>query len=361
MTSDILFEEHGPWGVIRLNRPKALNAITREMGAEMDEQLTVWAGRNDIRAVMIEGEGDRAFCAGGDIRWLHDVGRTDPAEATTFFRTEYTMNARIAAFPKPYVALMDGIVMGGGVGLSAMASHRVVTDRTLWAMPECGIGLMPDVGSSYFLRRLGAVGYYLGLVGARLTAADCLSIGLGTTHVEADGLTDLRHALLIDPLEGDAHASVDEVLRRAQSAPPEAALDNDRQDIERLFTDIPSIEILLDRLEKDKSELAQRALASLRVTSPTSQKLTLALFNGAPEPFNDCIAREYCAAAHLMASHDFHEGVRAQIVDKDKSPRWSPKDWSAVTDELIDTYFDIPPGGPLNLSSIDKMGQRGAR
>ncbi len=348
----IFCDKVGEWGVITLARPKALNSLTKEMCATLDAALIRWADDDEVKAVLIEGAGEKAFCAGGDIRWLYDAGQQDPAAAATFFRVEYLMNARIAAFPKPYVALMDGVTMGGGVGVSLSASHRIATDRTLWAMPECGIGLIPDVGGTYLLSRLpGGLGYYLGLTGRRLSGQDCLDAEIATHLVPAAEVAALREILLGLALGSEAKGAIDAALKAYRPGRPGPLIDQVR-DIDTYFMQISSVAALVEKLRRVETDFAKKALTGLKSGSPTSLVLTHRLIKEAPEAINDCLMKEFCAAARLMAGPDFHEGVRAQIIDKDRRPQWSPGRLTDVEDEVIGAYLTPPADGPLDLSGV---------
>lgn len=353
MVEDVQIETAGPWGIVTLTRQAALNALTLEMCEAIDTALARWARDPDIKAVLVEGAGEKAFCAGGDIRWLAGHGPGGASEASRFFRAEYRMNARIHAFPKPFVALMDGICMGGGVGLSHQASHRIVTERTMWAMPECGIGLIPDVGATYLLPRLaGGLGPWLGLTGARLTGPGCLGSGLATHYLSADRLVALRGALLGLPLADEASASIDAALVGYCEHPEDPAAPQ-RADIDRLFTNIESLPTLLIELDGEGTDLAAAALKSIRRASPTSLVLTLESLRSAPAGFNDCLAREFNVVFHLMANHDFHEGVRAQVIDKDRNPTWQPATLDDVTQAQLAEYYRVPQDGGLDLSAVE--------
>ena len=349
MTRDLLFSREGDWGVVTLNRPQALNSLTAEMCRAFDQQLRTWAEDDQVRAVLIEGAGEKSFCAGGDIRWLATTAKDDPAQAAAFFRTEYKLNNLIADFAKPYIALMDGICMGGGVGVSGMADRRVVSERTMWAMPECGIGLIPDVGASYMLNQLeGGLGLYLGLTGARLRGGDCVAAGVGTHFVGAEQIDVLRASLLQADLAGDGLVAIDAVLNSAVQ-PVESGLDASRPDIDRFFGAVQSMAALNASLEADGGDFAAGCLDMMKAGSPTSQVLTIRLLNDAPGTFSQCIAREFQVAAHLMEGPDFLEGVRALIIDKDRNPKWQPSQVEEVSEERIDWYFTEPEGGPLAL------------
>ena len=345
----VRFDRQGAWGVVTLARPKALNSLTREMCARIDAQLRSWADDDAVAAVLIEGEGERAFCAGGDIRWLATTARDDPQEAAGFFRTEYRLNALIARYPKPYIALMDGICMGGGVGVSAMAGRRIVTERTIWAMPECGIGMIPDVGASYVLSRMpGGLGLYLALTGDRLSGEDCLVTGIATHLVPSGGIGACRDALLGSDLSGDALAAIDRALKSHEDANP-GGIVGSLKDIDHHFTAPRSLGDLMDDLDKHGGAFGEGALEKIRPGSPTSMALTFRLLKEAPATFDDCIRREFCVTAHLMEGPDFLEGVRAQIIDKDRKPAWQPSRIEDVDPARIDWYFTEPAGGPLVL------------
>ncbi|MCQ8185927.1 enoyl-CoA hydratase/isomerase family protein [Parvularcula maris] len=349
MTDDIRFSREGAFGVVTLARPKALNSLTAAMCAAMDSQLRGWAGDDGVRAVLIEGEGERAFCAGGDIRWLATTAKEDPVEAATFFRTEYRLNDLIAGYDKPYIALIDGICMGGGVGVSAMADRRIATTNTLWAMPECGIGLVPDVGASYVLPKLeGGLPLYLGLTGARLDGGACVAAGVATHLVEAERTGELREALIGTDLSGDVLAAIDSVLGGFHVR-VDSDLSAQRGDIDRLFSSVQSAEKLTEALRADGSDFAARCLKLMAPGSPTSQELTVRLLNGAPGSFSECITREFRVTSRLLEGPDFHEGVRAQIIDKDRDPKWQPDSLGEVTEEMLDRYFQEPEGGDLRL------------
>jgi len=343
------FAKEGAWGVITLDRPKALNSLTLDMCLSMQGQLEAWATDDSVTAVLIEGAGDRAFCAGGDIRWLASTAKDDPLKAASFFRTEYKMNNYIAHYPKPYVALVDGVCMGGGVGVSATAVRRIMTKRTIWAMPECGIGLMPDVGASYILNQLpGGLGLYLALTGARMTGEDCLAGGIATHTIDDERLSAVREGLLQADLAGDPLKAIDAVADQ-WAIEPQGDYLAIRDDIDRLFTNVQSFEALFQSLE-GAGAFGDKALAAIRPGSPTSLALTLRLLNEAPKTFSECIVREFCVAAHLMEGPDFLEGVRAQIIDKDRNPNWQPSELSAVEPGALDRYFEPPSDGPLALN-----------
>lgn len=344
---DILFDRLGGCGVVTLSRPRSLNALTLEMCRDLRRTLLDWADDDGIVCVVIRGAGDRAFCAGADIRRLHDEAKRDPVGASRFFHEEYRLNALIHRHAKPYVALIDGIVMGGGVGLSVHGSFRVAGDRTLFAMPETGIGLFPDVGGGYFLPRLeGGLGLYLALTGARADAADCLAAGIATHFTPSDRTGDLLAGLSRASNASDVKA----ILDRFAVTPPPAMIEARRADIARLFGDPSDFDAFWRRLERDESDFAIETLATLGRMSPTSMKVTFEqMRRGARLSFDDVMRMEYRIARRCMEGRDFFEGVRAQVIDKDRQPRWSPATLSAVSDADVARYFEPLPDMELEL------------
>ena len=352
---DIRLEHRGGLVVVTLNRPRALNALTMPMCQRLAAGLTSWQADPSVHAVLIKGAGERAFCAGGDIRWLYGVLTSEGvAAAVRFYALEYPMNAQLHHFAKPYIALLDGITMGGGVGVSVHGSHRVVTERTVFAMPETGIGLFPDVGATYVLPRLpGGLGIHLGLTGARLGAADCLYAGLGTHHVAADRLEALEDALAQADLSSDAFAAVDRVLDHFQSRAGESDLPALQERIDHSYRRA-SLEDVLVALAAEPSGWGRSQLEQIRTKSPTSLAVTFRqLCNGATLDFDAAMRLEYRLVQRFMAGHDFREGVRARIIDKDNRPRWRPERLAAVRATDVDAYFAPLPGGDL---ALDKPG-----
>ena len=339
-SEDILFEVSGGLALVTLNRPVALNALTTDMIHRFDAQLAAWEKDPAVRRVAVRGAGEKAFCAGGDIRALYDGrGKAITAE---FFRSEYRLNRRIFHYPKPYIALMDGITMGGGVGVSVHARHRVVCEATMLAMPETGIGLFPDVGATYFLPRMpGRLGPYMALTGARLRAADCLYGGLADHFVPA-----ARHDDLIEALRSE-HV-VDAVLRDFVADPGASALARGRDAIDRCFAG-DAVEALEAALAAEGGEWAEKTLKTMAGRSPTSQKIALRqIALGAGLDFDDCMRLEFRLSQHCMARHDFFEGVRAVVIDKDQTPQWKPARLADVSDALVAEYF--APLGPAELT-----------
>lgn len=351
---EIRFTRRGDLMVVTLDRPHALNALTLPMCHALAEGLRAWQGDPAVGAVLIKGEGERAFCAGGDIRWLHGVLTTEGVEAACrFYAVEYPMNARLHHFTKPRIALLDGIVMGGGVGVSVHGSHRIVTERTLFAMPETGIGLFPDVGATHFLPRLpGAIGMYLGLTGARLGAADCLYAGIGHAHLPSERLDDLEAALAEADLGDDPHRAVDQVLRGFHQDPGEPELAGLRARIDACFGG-ERLDEVVAALREEASGWGLTQIEVLDSKSPTSLAVTFRqLEEGVALDFNDAMRLEYRLVQRFMDGHDFREGVRALIVDKDNQPRWRPATLAEVTPADVDAYFAPLPDGELGLAGI---------
>ncbi|MEX2616584.1 MAG: enoyl-CoA hydratase/isomerase family protein [Alphaproteobacteria bacterium] len=332
--TDVLFDNRDGIAVITLNRPQALNALTMAMVDTLYDRMAEWAVDESVRAVVIRGAGDRAFCAGGDVVAVAE-SRNEPGNTLRedFFRTEYRMNRLIHHFPKPYIALMHGVTMGGGVGLSVHGHCRVVTERTMLAMPETGIGLFPDVGGSHFLPRCpGAIGLYLALTGARLNAADCLYAGI------ADSLIPVaEHDSLIDDLRGGADLDMAFAARAAEPGP--SALEAEREAIDRCFSK-NSVEEIEAALAAEGTDWAVRMRHHMADKSPLCQKIAMRqLREGASLDFDACMMMEYRLSQHCMAGHDFFEGVRALLVDKDKKPQWQPATLGEVSDAMVDGYF----------------------
>ena len=340
-TEDVLFEAQHGVGTITLNRPKALNALTLDMIHRISPQLAAWQEDSTVKAVVIRGAGERAFCAGGDVRAVWEAGRQGDRMTEDFFREEYRLNRLIHTFAKPYVALIDGITMGGGVGLSVHGSHRIAGDRTMLAMPEVGIGLFPDVGGSYFLPRLpGRLGLFLALTGWRLHAADAIHCGVATDYVPSDRVDDLMAALTaLDWSKDGAETLVDQVIDRFKADPGPAELGAHQDLIEHCFS-ARSVESILHALDESGDEWGAKVARIIRKQSPTSLKVTFAqLEKGAALDFDQAMIQEYRMSQAFMAGGDFYEGIRAVLVDKDNQPKWSPGDLAAVTPEAVESYF----------------------
>ena len=347
---EIIFEQKGQLGVITLNRPKALNALTHEMALALNATLRAWTSDQTIAAVLIKGAGEKAFCAGGDVVKLYQEGKAGGDYPARFYHDEYVCNAAVKHFPKPYIALIDGIVMGGGVGVSVHGSHRIATERTLFAMPETGIGLFPDVGGTYFLPRCpGEVGMYLGLTGDRLKAADTIYAGVANSFVNSADLPALEDALASMTFSADPFNDVDLLISVYAGDAGESSLPNFRLLIDRHFSN-ETVEEIITNLDQEDDEWAVRVVKTLRQKSPTSLKLTFAqIRKGAVEGFDACMKLEWRMVNRVVKGVDFYEGVRALLIDKDQKPVWSPAALEDVSEADIDAYFAALDTGDLEI------------
>jgi enoyl-CoA hydratase len=337
---DLIVRREGSAGVIRLNRPKAINAVTLEMSLGIDAALDRFESDPAIAVVLLEGAGERGLCAGGDIRGLYDSSRAGGDLGKIFWRQEYIMNARIAKFPKPYIAFMDGLVMGGGVGLSAHARHRVVTERTKLAMPEVGLGFFPDVGGTWLLSRSpGEIGTYFGLTGQTMNGPDAIHARFADAVVPASRLPALREVLTgIRP--GTASGEVKTLIDGFATGETEGPVAAMQADIDRWFSH-DRMEDILAALEGDGSQFAQSTLKALNEKSPRGMVVALKLLRlgRRSSSLKQCLVREYRAALEVFRSDDFREGVRAAVIDKDRNPRWSPSRVEDVTPAMLAPYF----------------------
>jgi enoyl-CoA hydratase len=337
---DLIVRREGAAGVIRLNRPKAINAVTLEMFRDVDKALDAFEVDPAVGLVLLEGAGERGLCAGGDIRALYEDSKVRGDLGKILWREEYILNARIAKFAKPYVAFMDGIVMGGGVGLAAHGSHRVVTDRTKLAMPEVGLGFFPDVGGTWLLSRSpGETGTYFGLTGQTMNGPDAVYAGFADAVVPAAKLAGLREALTKIPAGAsstDVKALIDG-FATGETAGPVAAL---QPRIDNWFAH-DRMQDIFAALHRDGSELALATLKTLNEKSPRGMVVTLNLLRLARKSssLEECLVHEYRAALEVFASDDFREGVRAAVIDKDRNPKWSPPRIEDVTPEMVAPYF----------------------
>jgi enoyl-CoA hydratase len=337
---DLIARREGSAGIIRLNRPRAINAVTLEMFRDIDKALDAFEADPAIGVVLLEGAGERGLCAGGDIRALYESSLVKGDLGRILWREEYILNARIAKFAKPYVSFMDGIVMGGGVGLSAHSSHRVVTERTKLAMPEVGLGFFPDVGGTWLLARApGEIGTYFGLTGQTMNGPDAVYAGFADAVVPSAKLAVLREALAKVP-RGVSAAEVTRVIdgfASGETSGPVAAIE---PQIDRWFGHDQMHDIVA-ALQADGSELAQATLKTLNEKSPRGMVVALKLLRlaRASSSLEACLVREYRAALEVFASDDFREGVRAAVIDKDRNPKWSPSRIDDVTPEMVAPYF----------------------
>jgi enoyl-CoA hydratase len=346
---DIIVREQSALRRLTLNRPKALNAITLDMSITMTAMMRAWASDPAAGAVMIDGAGERGFCAGGDIRALYDAAKAGDPLPQKFWAVEYHLNVMIARYRKPVVAIMDGVVMGGGIGLAGHAAHRVVTERSAIAMPEVGIGFFPDIGASFPLARApGSAGTYLALTGDRMNAADTIYCGLADIHIPTARLAEIPRAL------ADCR-STDDVRKRLGelSAPPAPGkLAAARPWIDACYG-ADAVEDIFARLALSDAEAARAALATMKKASPTSLKITLRNMRDAAKfkRIEECFVQDYRIALACVAGHDLIEGIRATIVDKDRNPHWRPPTLEEVTPTIVARHFQSV--GALELKFED--------
>ncbi|WP_156841389.1 enoyl-CoA hydratase/isomerase family protein [Novosphingobium aquimarinum] len=335
MTEELLTRRAGAVAYCTLNRPKAIHALTHEMCRDMSEALQSWEGDDAVKAVIIDHSEGRGFCSGGDINLLRQSALNDEGKAgRAFFYDEYRLNHQIFTYPKPVVAFMDGITMGGGVGISQPATFRVATENTRFAMPETGIGLFPDVGGGWYLSRLeGRIGQFLAITGARLDGAECLWAGLATHYLPAEALPEAKRRI-------EAGHDIAGVLSSLATTPPDPKIAPHAATIRRHFAS-DRLEDILTSLEKDDSEWAAKELATLRSKSPQACKVSLRQLKESKSlgDFADNMAMEYRIASRVLTKPDFAEGVRAVIVDKDHAPKWNPATPEGVSAETLDAIF----------------------
>jgi enoyl-CoA hydratase len=335
VSDDVLISVEQGVGRIRLNRPKAIHALTTQMCEAMSAALLQWRHDPAVELVIIDHAEGRGFCAGGDVVMLARSGNEDASDARHFFFAEYRLNHLLFTYPKPTIAIMDGITMGGGVGISQPCEFRIATENTRLAMPETGIGLFPDVGGGWYLSRLnGRVGQFMALTGARLDGAECHYLNLATHYVEQAGLEELVERVIKAPERAKG------ALGAASNYVPDAKIEANLPQITRLFAS-DRLEDVLAALEAEDSDWAQSELATLRTKSPLSCKVSLRLLaDGAHRAsFADEMTAEYALAGRVVRTHDFREGVRALLIDKTGDPQWEPAAPEDVTDEMLDVLF----------------------
>jgi enoyl-CoA hydratase/carnithine racemase len=346
--ADILFERRGTAGVAILNRPQALNAVTHAMVRALAEQLAAWAVDNAVTRVIVTAAPGRAFSAGGDLRALYELGRAGRYdEALAYWWDEYRLNALIKHYRKPYVALIDGVVMGGGVGISIHGSHRVAGDAFTFAMPEVGIGFFPDVGATWLLPRLpGELGTYCALTGDRLDAADAMACGIASHRVQSAAFPDLVEGLC-------GAVAVDALLGAFAQPAGEGTLIRHRSAIDRLFAGdrVEEILVRLDAETGPDGDFARNTAAAIRAKSPLSLKLALALLRrGRMLDFDECMRTEYRVVSRVVRAEDLYEGIRAVIIDKDQAPHWQPSALGAISEADVERHF-APLARELDLTS----------
>jgi len=337
MTDDILVRVEGHAGFLSLNRPSALNALTLPMVHAMTQALLAWRDDDAVKCVVIDHADGRGFCAGGDIAFLRNSAINDGGvSGRKFFHDEYQLNHVLFTYPKPVVAFMDGITMGGGVGISQPARFRVVTENTKFAMPETGIGLFPDVGGGWYLSRLeGRVGQFLALTGSRVAGSGCLALGLATHYVPSSALAEAKMRIASEEVE-----RIDGILGTVSDTPPASKIVDTLVQINRHFAS-NAFEDILASLDGDESAWAMKELATLRTKSPQTCKVALRQLAESVglTDFADNMAMEYRIASRVLVRPDFAEGVRAVIIDKDNAPKWDPATPEGVTDALVDAIF----------------------
>ncbi|QUR69910.1 enoyl-CoA hydratase/isomerase family protein [Mycobacterium spongiae] len=332
-SDEVLTRVDGGVGVVTLNRPKAINSLTHTMVGLLSRVLTSWESDDAVRAVVLDGAGDRGLCAGGDVVAVYHSARSDGVEARRFWREEYLLNGQIGRFAKPYVALMDGIVMGGGVGVSAHANTRVVTDTSKVAMPEVGIGFIPDVGGVYLLSRApGALGLHAALTGAPFSGPDAIALGFADHLVPHDQLAAFNQAIVTDGL--------DSALASYAIEPPPSALATQRDWIDQCYAG-DSVADIVAALREHPTAAANDAADVIATRSPIALSVTLEAVRRAAslEKLEDVLVQDYRVSSASLRSHDLVEGIRAQLIDKDRNPKWSPATLDAVTTADVDAYF----------------------
>ena len=338
---EILIERHGGLGIVTLNRPQALNTLSLAMYRRFDPALAAWADDAAVQAVLVRGAGGRAFCAGGDVVAIYEA-RAEQGGAgykADFFSEEYRLVQRVYRFPKPYVAVMNGVTMGGGAGIAVNGGVRVATDNTLFAMPEVQIGLFPDVAATRFLNLCpGRIGLFLALTGKRIGAADALYCRLATHFVPQDRLEALTAALSVLDWGDQPAAQLDSEIARVAAEPGPAILSSLRADIDRVFAG-DSVEAIAAALEREPGGWAREARDAMATASPLSLKITFRQLMHGALPVEAALQLEYRLTQHIMEGHDFFEGIRALLIDKDRKPRWQHATPAAVSEAELDAYF----------------------
>lgn len=344
---DVLVSVRNGVGILTLNRPKAINSLNDAMVAGISEALHAWEHDDSVHTVLLTGSGERGLCAGGDVVALYHSAREGGADARRFWYDEYLLNAYIGSYPKPYVALMDGIVMGGGVGVASHGSVRIATDTTKMAMPEVGIGFIPDVGGTYLLSRApGRLGLHAALTGAPFSGADAIAMGFADHYVSHDKLVAFAESAIADGVEN--------ALATYAVDPPASPLLEQREWIDACYAG-ESVSDILAALGDSDDTAAQDAAKLIATRSPIALSVTLEAVRRAAklETLEDVLQQEYRTSCASVKSHDFVEGIRAQLVDKDRNPQWSPASISAVTPADVEAYF-VPAEPDLTFQEETK-------
>jgi enoyl-CoA hydratase len=342
----VLTDVKGTVGLVVLNRPAAINSLNRSMVTTIQAALSEWERDDDVRVVVLSGAGERGLCAGGDVVAIYHSARQDGAEARRFWIDEYRLNAHIGRYPKPFVALMNGIVMGGGVGVGAHASIRVVTETTKVAMPEVGIGFVPDVGGTYLLSRApGLLGLHAALTGATLSGADAIAMGFADHYVPHAKLPEFTNAIVTD--------SIDAALEAHAVRPPASPLVAQRNWIDECYAG-ETVADIVDSLRGHDAPAANDAAAVIATRSPTALAVTLQAVRRAANlgTLEEVLEQEYRVSCATLHSHDLVEGIRAQLIDKDRDPKWSPVSLAAVSDADVETFF-ASTGEDLSFEEIE--------
>ncbi|CEG56376.1 enoyl-CoA hydratase/isomerase family protein [Legionella fallonii] len=341
MTDEVLFTREGQLGVITLNRPTALNALTLSMIMELQKQLVLWKEDDSLCAVVVRATSGNAFCAGGDVRWLYNTGRNNQAEQMQFFWHEYRLNHFIHQFGKPYISLMDGITMGGGVGISLHGSHPVASERFVFAMPETSIGFFPDIGASHLLARCpGSLGMYLGLTGNRLGSQDALQAGLVKYTIASEQMQSVINDLLSIDLSKEVHTRVTQCLNKYNKVLGEEELTSINPLINSCFSQ-STVESIRKSLSSCKDAWAEKIDNTLNQKCPLSLKITLHQLQKAKGlSLAECLKMDFDLVGHFMKDNDFYEGVRALLIDKDKNPQWNPARLDLVSEDRVVNYFE---------------------
>lgn len=340
----VLVRVDGSTGRLTLNRPRAINALNAQMVETLQRKLDEWAADRGVAAVLIDGAGQRGLCAGGDVVAMYHDAVTGGTGILDFWRSEYLLNATISGFPKPYVALMDGIVMGGGVGVSAHGSHRVVTERSRIAMPEAGIGFVPDVGGIFLLAHApGETGTHLALTAGQMDGADAIALGFADHFVPSSALDAFTAAVVAD--------GVDQAVLSYAETPPESTVFAARTWIDEVYA-ASTVEQIAERLERRTEPEARAAATALAGKSPGALKATLRSLRQAraTDSLEAVLNQDFRAVSHALRTHDLVEGIRAQVIDKDRNPQWSPASLAEVDDAMVDAYF-APVDQELGLAT----------
>ncbi|GAB4223987.1 MAG: enoyl-CoA hydratase/isomerase family protein [Gammaproteobacteria bacterium] len=337
----VLSGTHGQLGQITLCRETAMNALNHEMILEITRQLRAWESDNTIKAVIMRSSQEKAFCAGGDIRQLYQAGKSNDPRVLDFFRDEYNLNYYIHHYPKPYIALINGVVMGGGVGISIHGSQRIAAEKITFAMPETGIGFFPDIGGSYFLARCpGETGYYLGLTGDRINTAEALALGIVTHHIPRAQWDAFIQGLLDHAWQDNPHQEVAAVACYYHQDCIDNHVEQKHHKINQWFAQV-SLDAIIHALKNADDELAHTIQKTLQAKSPLSLSVVFEqLHRGKHMTLAECLAMEFTLVQHFLAGHDFYEGVRSVIIDKDQQPQWRPNQLNAVTQSQVQAYFE---------------------